>query len=488
LKRAAIEGALWSISSNVVGSGARVVYNVILAKLLFPEAFGLMALVTIFLQGLKMFSDIGIGPAVIQNQRDDPRLLDSAWTIQVVRGIVLWIACCAIAWPVASIYQQAALVWLLPACGVTTIIQGLASTSFFTLARNLDFKKVAVYTTLTTIAEYAITVVLAWLGFGLWSLVFGWYSGSGIRTIVSHAINPGARHRFCWDRECIRAVARFGRWIFVSTLITFFARQLDRLLLGGLVPLSTVGVYTIALSVVSMPMQIAQRLNESILFPVFASRSRENSSRLGADLLRARAVVLSIAMVSLLGAAFFLPVFIESFYDARYASAAWMGQVLTLYVWFSVLQASSDRALLALGEARPLAYSNATNAASTLLGCFVGYRLGGITGFCMGVTGSSLAGHAVIQYALAKRGIGIVRQDIVYTGIGLLTGIIGIGILQSGGMREHLRVHEFQRCALGAVSLAPVGLWALRVVIRESKPKTRKGQESRFGCSLGGFL
>ena len=86
LKSLALKGSVWTLGGYGIAQLLRLVSNVVLAKLLFPEAFGLMVLVTIFMQGIAMFSDIGIIPSIIQNKRgDDPRFLNTAWTIQVIR-------------------------------------------------------------------------------------------------------------------------------------------------------------------------------------------------------------------------------------------------------------------------------------------------------------------------------------------------------------------------------------------------------------------
>jgi O-antigen/teichoic acid export membrane protein len=89
------------------GQALRLGSNIVLAWLLFPEAFGLMLLVNVFMQGLQMFSDIGIGPSIIQNKRgNDPDFLNTAWTIQAIRGFVLWFIACVLAWPIAWIFAH----------------------------------------------------------------------------------------------------------------------------------------------------------------------------------------------------------------------------------------------------------------------------------------------------------------------------------------------------------------------------------------------
>ena len=85
---------------NVVRLGG----NLILTRLLFPEAFGLMALVQIFLMGLQMFSDVGIQTSIVRDPRGEERAFrDAAWTLQIIRGLVLWIFSCIVAWPAAGI-------------------------------------------------------------------------------------------------------------------------------------------------------------------------------------------------------------------------------------------------------------------------------------------------------------------------------------------------------------------------------------------------
>ena len=98
----ALRSALFTLGGFGSAQLIRLASNLILTRLLFPEAFGMMALTMVFLQGLQMFSDVGVAPAIQQSKRgDDADFLDTAWTIQVVRGLCLWLAACALAWPVS---------------------------------------------------------------------------------------------------------------------------------------------------------------------------------------------------------------------------------------------------------------------------------------------------------------------------------------------------------------------------------------------------
>lgn len=122
-----------SLSLTVASFGTsqliRLASNLILTRLLFPEAFGLMALVMVVLIGLGQFSDMGISPAIMQSRRgDDPDFLNTAWTIQIIRGVCLWLMTAALAWPMAQLYGEPALVGLLPVAGLSLLIDGFKTT------------------------------------------------------------------------------------------------------------------------------------------------------------------------------------------------------------------------------------------------------------------------------------------------------------------------------------------------------------------------
>ncbi|NEQ25446.1 MAG: oligosaccharide flippase family protein, partial [Microcoleus sp. SIO2G3] len=140
LKKLAIRGMIWTIAGYGAGQILRFGSNLILTRLLAPELFGLMALVNIFVMGLHLFSDVGIGMNVVQNKRgDDPDFLNTAWTIQVIRGAFLCLACLLITWPLAHLYNEPQLLWLIPLTGtLSTLVSAFNSPTLFLLERHMD--------------------------------------------------------------------------------------------------------------------------------------------------------------------------------------------------------------------------------------------------------------------------------------------------------------------------------------------------------------
>ena len=139
-------------SENVL----RLAGNLVLTRLLFPEAFGIMALVQVVMTGLKMFSDIGVHLSIIQNKRgNDPLFLDTAWVLQIGRGLLLWLATWALAAPVAAFYEAPILAQLLPVAGLTALLQGFNSTKLATANRELMLGRVTMITLAARIARSA---------------------------------------------------------------------------------------------------------------------------------------------------------------------------------------------------------------------------------------------------------------------------------------------------------------------------------------------
>src|SRR5439155_5155220 len=198
-------GTVWTMGGYAAGQVLRLGGNLILTRLLFPAVFGEMALVFVFIQGLQMFSDVGTGPAIIQNARgDDPEFLNTAWTIQCIRGAVLWLASWAIAWPVAALYEQPVLRWLIPAAGLTALLGGFESTAMHSLQRHLRLERLTIVDLAAQFLGIIATVLLAfgdrWL-YGpnhpgaVWAIIGGSLVSSATRLVLSYAYLPGIRSR-----------------------------------------------------------------------------------------------------------------------------------------------------------------------------------------------------------------------------------------------------------------------------------------------------
>jgi O-antigen/teichoic acid export membrane protein len=377
-----LTSAAWRGSTvTALGQGAsvmiRFVANLVITRLLLPEHFGLMALVNVFLVGLQLFSDVGIGPNIIQNARgDDQRFLDTAWTLQALRGTALWLFACVLAWPLSRIYHQPQLLHLLPVAGLTTLFGGLQSTKLFTLNRRLSFMRIVLVDVVAQVVSVGVMIGMALVWRSVWSLVISALVSSVLRTGLTHLVLPGPRNHFAWDRESGQALFEFGRWIFISTALNFLATQADRLILGRMVSVHDLGFYSLASNLAGMPLQLVQRLGEVVFFPVVAAAIRQpdhdpNSIR------QSRTKLLVTLMPAIaLGIAMATPV-VSLLYRPNYHAVGPLTAYLSIGTWLSILSTSYTVVLLATARAKFLSLGLAAKVIGLLsLVWFVTPRFG----------------------------------------------------------------------------------------------------------------
>ncbi len=425
-ERAVRASGIWMVTYTAL-QAIRIGSQIVLAALLSPQIFGVVRLALTAMQGLKMCSEVGVRESIIQNERgDDPEFLNTAWSIQIARGVVIWILATSLAWPFARFYDQQSLVWILPAISVIALINGFNSTAFIQLNRTLrEGPRAALELTQAIITRGVMIVWAYYISPTAWALVAGSIAGALVFAVISHTL-PGHRNRLGWDRRAAGSILRFGSWIFVGTIIAFLGQQLDGLMLGKLEAISLLGVYSIALTIARIPNEIVGVISGHVLYPVLASIARNEPSSYARRLLRIRSHVLPIGAAAVLGVIALAPWFFRLLYDSRYSDAEWIAPLACGSVWVMILNSTVNRALLALGHTRLLALAGFVRVVTTAAAAGVGFYLGGVTGFVIGVFFGTLCEHVLETVALARLGISVARQDIVETAwaVVLATGIV----------------------------------------------------------------
>jgi len=427
LKQLAIRGAVWTIAGYGLSQILRFGSNLILTRLLFPEVFGLISLVYTFIAGLHLFSDIGFAPSIIQNKRgDDPDFLNTAWTLQVIRAFILWICCLAIAWPVAQFYQEPRFLWLIPVVGLATVISGFNSTALYTLNRHMAVGQLAVFELVGQIISLVVMNVWAWISPSVWAIVGGSLVSSLIEMLWSHRLNPGPPNRFTLEPEAITEIISFGKWIFVSTALTFLASQSDRVILGKLFSFEMLGVYGIAFALSEMPRSIVLAIAGKVIFPAFSKFADLPREAFRAKILQNRWPILVAMAFGLTALISFGDLLILALYDQRYSKAAWMLPILALGIWPNTLTQTIDSSLFAIGKPYYSPLGNLLRFLFTVIGLPLGFSLIGVPGAVIIVALNDIPFYGPIAYGLWREGLNSVSQDIKATALflGLLTVVL----------------------------------------------------------------
>jgi O-antigen/teichoic acid export membrane protein len=425
LERRAATGAVWSLVSFGGGQAVRFAGNLVLSRLLLEEHFGLMALVNVLLVGLQLFSDVGIGPSIVQSERgDERRFLDTAWSLQVGRGALLWVATWVCAAPFAALYGDARLAQILPIAGATALIAGFNATKLFTASRHLHLRALVLVELGAQLSAFGAMVLWAWFDPSVWALVAGGVVSALVRMALSHLALPGAGNRFTWDSSAARSLISFGRWIFLSTVLTFFVQQSDRLIFGKLIPLTLLGVYSMAVMLATQPTTAIGSLASQVLFP-YLSRVQREGRDLGELFNRRREPLLALAGWVLSGLAAGGPVIVRLLYDDRWLEAGWIVQLLALAGWFSALEMTNGSFLLARGDSKLVAASGAAKLAAMLVFIPLGHHFAEFPGAVAGYAASDLVRYGVSLGAVSRRGAKSLALDARLTLLGAAACVAG---------------------------------------------------------------
>lgn len=427
-----MRSSAWTALGYGGGQAMRLASNLILTRLLYPEAFGLMALVSVFIVGLTMFSDVGIGPSIMQHRRgDDPAFLNTAWTIQVIRGVILWLCTLALAMPVAAFYGEPLLAALLPVAGISLLIHGFEPTRIETAMRHL---RVGLVTSLDLIAQVIgliAMVLLAWLLQSVWALALGWIVSSLARLVLMSLYLPGIRNRPQWEPAAGRDLIHFGIWLFLSTACGFLVAQGDKAILGKFLTLEHLGLYNIGFFLASFPLLLGQTITGRILIPLYRERppgaSAENFLALRKmRLLLTGAIFALVAITALAG-----EWLVGFLYDDRYAAAGAILVLIAVIQIPAVIGMTYDQSALAAGDSRNYFYLTLARAVLLMAFMIIGAFQMGLVG---ALAGQALAGVLVYPalILLARRhGAWDALHDAIFAIIGVILAILVLAIDQT---------------------------------------------------------
>lgn len=340
-KQRVIHSSVWIFSGNVITQIIRFVSNLIMTRLLAPEMFGLMALAGVFIFGLTLLSDIGLRQILIQNKRSDERFVNTIWTIQVIRGWLIWLLSVLVAvvfyvlayhhmLPASSVYADSAFPYIVSIIGVNSVISGYESTKLAFGNRNLTLKINVLIALLSQVIGFVAMLIWAYMAPNVWALVAGSIVATLSQTIASYLMIEGKGNYFCWDKEVFNEIFHFGKWVFISSLLGFLLSSSDKLIFGGLLDAKLLGYYAIAGLLVGAITQLLSSLIHSVGFSALSETFRDNPDNLKKVFYKLR-LPFDATLGFFTGLLFFSANGIVALlYDARYASVAWMFQILAI--------------------------------------------------------------------------------------------------------------------------------------------------------------
>ena len=411
-----LKGAIWTIGAFGIGQLLRLATNIVLARLLAPELFGIMQIVYSMQTGVELMSDVGLGQNIVYNKNaNDPDFYNTAWSLQLIRGIFLWVVICAIAVPTAKFYQSSTLALVMPIAAFSIVLGGFSSTSRFLLQKRMKYSILTTFDTIVVVVFSIVQLLLAYFIPTIWALVFGTLVATMAYSIGSHFVLPDIRHKFFVSRQYAIEILSFGKWIFASSIVYFLSTNFDRLYLAKIIPLELLGVYGIARTLSGMISTAVLQLANNVIFPFIASHSQTPRIELHAHLAPIRLKFLALAGFGLSILAATGDLAIRILYDQRYHAASWMLPILILGAWFSILCNLNESSLMGLGRPNYSAFGNGAKFGLLLIGLTFGVARYGIPGGVIAVAVSDLGRYFPILIGQTRERFSFGGQDIVVT-------------------------------------------------------------------------
>ena len=424
LKQRGLRAGAWVAGGQFMSQVLRLAGNLVLARLLVPEAFGLMAVISTLLMTLNLFSDIGSGTVIVQSPRgSDNVFLNTAWTLQAIRGVALWISGLAIAvllsyaqhshWLTpGTVYDDARLPLLISVASFGAVIVGLSSVNAKLAERNLNIAAISVIDLVAVAVAVVAMSIGAYLTGSIWALIAGSLLSAALKSFLSHMFLKGPRARFRLESTAISELIGKGKWIVASSILGLIAVSGDKLLLGGLVDGTTLGLYSIALGLASIASSTIASVLGRVIFPVFSEVVRDNVEALNQTYRKLQQLV-DVFVGILAGFVFVAADFIVAIlYDARYQGVGHILRILAIGS-IGIRFVVAEQIYIAMGRMSLLALAGFPRAVIIVIGVPLGYAVYKLDGALAAVVLSQFAHWPLAVWFRTKLKLNHILNDIL---------------------------------------------------------------------------
>ena len=423
IPRRLIKQVGWVAVSHVAGQATRLVTNVILARLLAPQLFGIMLIVNTLRTGVELLSDIGIAQNVVSDPKGaESSFYNTAWTLQIIRGFILFVIALILTIPIAQFYENDQLKIIFPAVSIIFVLNGIASPSRFVLQKMQDVATLAKWDFARMVASLLIHVAFAWWSPTVWALVYALIVSTVISSLMTFFYIRPFPLRLMIDKIYAWKILSFGKWIFASSVIYFLAMNFDRLYFGKAIPFVILGIYGVAKTFSEAANALVQRVGNLLIFPKIAS-AVERGLPLKQSIVTVRRYALLCVAVGLSLCIAVSDLAIVILYDDRYIAAAFILPILMLGVWFSILATIADNIMLGIRKPAQTMTANFIKLVWTVVGLPLAMGSGlGFLGALFVIAVADLTRYVSLEVSLYSKNLLFLRQDFLLTA--LLLGLV----------------------------------------------------------------
>ena len=414
LRERAVSGVLWNAGGNVIQQLTLVATLVILARILSPEAFGIYALLMVFVSFSQILAQMGTSSAVIYFDDLSDRFLSTAFFFTIGTSSLVYFVLVGVSAPLASFMDEPALTGLLRLIGLVLIINSLGLIHKALLEKKLDFKKLILVEKAALICSSVTGVVAAMNGFGAMSFVLMAVSLSVLQLIGFMAYSKW-RPRLIFGVEELKLMLSYSVNLLGFTIINYFARQSDNFLVGKFIGSSALGVYSVAYRIMLYPLENVARVLIRVLFPVF-SEVKHDSARFKRGYVQAISFIALVTFPLMFGLLVLADLFVAVVFGEGWEELAPLLMILSLVGLQQSIVTTVGSIYLAKGTTSLMFRIGGLNALITVTSFLIGVWFG--------IIGMAIA-YLVANLVMLYPNLYFAWQQI---GLGVLEGVRELGV------------------------------------------------------------
>lgn len=382
-----VKSGAWVGAMNVSDRFLQIVLLVVLASLLGPQAFGIMGIALVTENALKRFSRLGFDEALIHDADENvDDYLDTAWTMQILRGLVLATILFLAAPFIAGVFDEPAATDVLRVIAVSPLLVGLRNPGIVYFRKNLEFHKQFVYRLSGSILNFVVALGIAFLVTqSVWALVAGYVLADLTRTAASFLLH-GYRPWPAFDLGLARELFGYGKWITGSGAVLFLINEGDDALVGVLLSSTALGLYQVGYRLGKAPSRELTQIVSSVLFPAY-SQLQEDLDTLRRVFFRTVRVTTLLSFPVGVGIVVVAPTFVRAFMGGEWLPMVPAMQLIAVYGLLVSFAATFGSVWKALGRPDIITKLGAIRLVVMAILAIPAVRMFGVTGMAAVVTG-----------------------------------------------------------------------------------------------------
>jgi lipopolysaccharide exporter len=402
LGRRMAKGALWTVLMRLTLRSIGVVSTVVLARLLVPADFGLVVLASMLIGFVELASEFEFATYLIREQGIDRSYYDTAWTLSVLRGVLVAVVLVVCSSAAADFFAEPRLQNVLYALSLASLISGLANIGIVDFQKSLNFDRDFRLTVQTKLVSFVITVLLAVLLRNYWALVFGMLSGRCAALLFGYTMHP-FRPRVSLART--GAILRFSRWVIANNLLYYAQRQGYAFVIGKILNPASVGLYAVGREISAMATsELVVPIGRAML-PGLSALEKEPAA-MRRTFLDGLGVIVMLALPLGVGIALTADPLVRVAMGPNWVAAVPVVQILAIVGVVRVFTATSDPHLLALNLPHLTTVLACFGAVVGILSMLWAASIWGLVGAAWATSATALL-QMLLNYAIIWRVTGI---------------------------------------------------------------------------------